>query len=71
MDEFSLLQESKRQKKEEQDKEKKKEKKKAKNTEEELLQKFVKASQSKVWRWNKCSFASFRTNIFVFLCFVI
>ena len=43
MDEFALLQQSKRDKKEKMEQTKKEEKKKAKNTEEELLEKFVKA----------------------------
>ena len=61
MDEFSLLQESKRQKKEKQDKEKKKEKNKAKNTEEELLQKFVKAFNDSKYTTEKINFHDVKT----------
>ena len=61
MDEFSLLQESKRQKKEEQDKEKRKEKKKAKNTEEELLQKFVKTFNDSKYTNEKINFHDVKT----------
>ena len=61
MDEFSLLQESKRQKREELNKEKKKEKKNAKNIEEDQLQKFVKAFNDSTYTNEKITFHDVRT----------